>query len=88
MTVIAQPPNPFLGIVSVVAFVVIVVTLLYIFREKKPETLPEDITYNFEGKITNSKIDKQLEYNAYLHTLAPSYKGAIYGLHNDRRKKK
>lgn len=87
MTVIAQPPSPILGVASILGFLLIVMTLLYIFREKRT-VLPKDIPYNYEGKITNPKIDNQIEQNAYLHTLAPSHKGAMYGLHNDKRKKK
>lgn len=88
MVVIAQPPNPMAGLVIVFGFMVGVISLLYIFRERKTDKLPEDIPYNYEGNLSNNKIDKQLDHNAYLHTLAPSQQGVMYGLHNDKRKKK
>lgn len=74
------------SLVSVFGFVAFVWVVLYIFREK-PVKLPENIRYNYEDNATNPKINKVIDRSAYLHTLGPSYKGAMYGLHNDRRKK-
>jgi ABC-type multidrug transport system permease subunit len=60
--------------------------ILYIFREKK-EKMPQDVTYSAEGSLSSLEVDNQLEHNAYLHSLAPSTGGVMYGIHNDRRKK-
>lgn len=72
--------------ISVFGFILVVMVSLYKCREPA-ERLPEDTVYNYEGNIANPKVNKILNRNAYLHTLAPSYRGAMYGLHNDRRKK-
>ena len=70
----------------VFGFIASVTVILYIFREKK-EKLPNDVVFNSEGSLSSLEVDNQLEYNAYLHTLAPSPRGIMYGIHNDRRKK-
>lgn len=74
------------SLASVVGFVAIIYVVLYIFREK-PKKLPDDIRYNYEGKVSSAKVNEMLDRNAYLHTLGPSYRGAMYGLHNDSRKR-
>ncbi len=58
------------------------------FQEKRTSRLPADVSYDYEGAVSNPKLDLQIDRNAYLHTLAPTYKGAMYGLHNDRRKRR
>ncbi len=75
------------SIASVFGFTAILVVILYIFRDKNPNRLPEGVTYDYERSMTNPRIDQQINRNAYHHTLAPSYRGAMYGLHNDRRKR-
>ena len=84
----ASLPDPTIAFLSIFGFIAIVYSLLFILREKNINRLPSDVTYNYEGSVSNPKLDEQVNRNAYLHTLAPSYKGAVYGLHNDRREKK
>jgi hypothetical protein len=73
---------------SVVGFLSIIMMILYLFREKKTERMPETVRYDYEGTSSNPKLDTHIDRNAYFHTLVPSYRGAMVGLHNDRRKNK
>ncbi len=72
---------------SIYGFLGVSFLLMYIFRENKMDRVPSTAKYDYDGASSNPKLNKQIERNAYFHTLAPSYKGAMYGLHNDRRKK-
>jgi hypothetical protein len=72
---------------SIEGFVVTILLILYIFRDKKTDRIPSTLQYDYEGAASNPKLDDQINRNAYFHTFAPSYRGAMYGLHNDRRKK-
>ena len=84
---LATPPDPWAVALPFLGFAAIMITL-YIFREKRTDRLPADVTYDYEGAVSNQKLELQIDRNAYLHTLAPTYKGAMYGLHNDHRKKR
>jgi len=59
-----------------------------VFREKKTDRLPQNVSYDYEGSASNSKFDSQINRNAFFHSRGNREIGRLYGPNVDLKKNK